>query len=76
MSFNFGEFLYKNIEARLKKTFVLICEDKHKNKVPWRLWAHSQTFNVSWNSEKSKFVFDRKSQLCGGNGTSRLPETA
>ena len=55
---------------------MLICEDKHKNKVPWRLWAQSQTINVSWNSEKSKFVFDRKSQLCGGYGTSRLSETA
>lgn len=68
MSFNFGEFLYKNIEARLKKN-LLICEDKHKNKVLWRLGAHSQAINVPRNSEKSKFVFDRKSQLCGGNGT-------
>jgi hypothetical protein len=41
MSFNFVEFLYKNIEARLKKIFVLIREDKHKNKVNWRLGAHS-----------------------------------
>jgi hypothetical protein len=32
---------YKNIEVRMKKIFVLICEDKHKNKVRSRLWAHS-----------------------------------
>jgi hypothetical protein len=69
MSFNFGEILYKNIEARLNKIFVPMCEDKHKAKVPWRVWARSLTINVSWNSEKSKFVFDRKGQLCGGNCT-------
>jgi hypothetical protein len=65
------EGFVKKYGGTFEKVFVLICEDKHENIAPWRLWAHSWTISLLWNSEKSKFVFDRKSQLCERNGTER-----